>query len=238
MVERANRTIQGLIKHYVQKSSKHEWDQWLWAVAMTYNTTVHASTGCTPAKLFLTRGTELRLPVDLIYGTRAPALQSDSCPMNQMEQIRVKIPKLYAHAGSHLRRSAQIQSGAHAKGGYRVRQYRVGQMVWRYYPPWANEKLSSAWTGPWIVKRQFPNATVQVQLAKGGVGAKENTRLIVHASCLKPTCTTADGKLLQCDRYNVLQYNIPGAEIVENTTRSPISTEDPVATPVQQHQLD
>ena len=83
MVEHTNHMIKGLLKHYVQKLSMHDWDQWFWAVVMTYNTTVHASMGCTPAKLFLTHGTEFRLPVDLVYGTRAPSLQSDICPMNQ-----------------------------------------------------------------------------------------------------------------------------------------------------------
>ena len=234
LVERANRTIQGLIKHHVQKSPQQEWDQWLWAVAQTYNTTVHASTGCTPAKLFLTRGEELRLPVDLVYGTKMTVLTGEDCPMSHLEQTRIKIPRLYAHASSHLRRNASIQSSAHAKAGYKLRQYRVGQMVWRYYPPWANEKLGSAWTGPWIVKRQYPNATVQVQLAKSGVGAREGTTLIVHASCLKPVGTTADGKLLQCDYSRVLQYLIsdavPGKKHNEKSlklTKSQTSLETP-----------
>ena len=101
------------------------------------------------------------------------------------------------------------------------RQYCVGQMVWRYYPPWANEKLNSAWTGPWIVERQYPNATVQVQLAKGGVGAKEDATLMVHASCLETAGTTAEGKLLQYDQYRVLQYPVPGANTKEKHNEEP-----------------
>ena len=206
MVERVNRTIQSMIKHHVQKTEKLDWDQWLWAVAQTYNTTVHASTNCTPAKLFLSRGTDLRLPLDLVYGTRPARFQIwEGCPMGYVEQMKVSIPKLYEYASSQLRQSAMVQSNAHAKAGYRIRQYRAGQLVWRFYPPWANEKLSSAWSGPWIVIHQYPNATVRVQLAKDGVGARKDAVIVVHASCLKPVSTTKEGRLLQCDTYGVLQ---------------------------------
>ena len=138
--------------------------------------------------------------------------------MGQMEEMKVKISQLYKYASTHLQKSARIQATAHAKAGYRVRHYQVGQAVWRYYPPWANEKLGSAWTGPWIVRRQYPNSTVQVQLAKEGRGAKSGTLVVLHASCLKPVCTTGDGKLLQCDLGRTWQG--PTLRNSENTTRS------------------
>ena len=159
--------------------------------------------------------------MDFVYGTKTTFLSEENCPMHWLEQVQVKIPKLYAHASFHLHLNASIQLCAHAKAGYRVRQYCVGQMVWRYYPPWANEKLNSAWTGPWIVERQYPNATVQVQLAKGGVGAKEDATLMVHASCLETAGTTAEGKLLQYDQYRVLQYPVPGANTKEKHNEEP-----------------
>ena len=123
--------------------------------------------------------------------------------MGQIEQMRVNISQLYKYASTRLQQSARIQASAHARAGYRIRHYKVGQAVWRYYPPWANEKLSSAWTGPWIVRHQYPNATVRVQLAKDGKGAKADTIVVLHASCLKPVCTTGDCKLLQCDLGSV-----------------------------------
>ena len=55
------------------------------------------------------------------------------------------------------------------------------------------------------MRYQYPNATVQVQLAKGVVGARKGTVIVVHASCLKPIGTTGDGRLLQCDTYSTLQ---------------------------------
>ena len=201
-----NRTIQSMIKHHVQKSDKLEWDEWLWAVAQSYNTTVHASKGCTPAKLFLSCGAELRLPLDLVYGTHLPRPKClHGCPQGLVEQMRVSIQKTYAQAGFHLHQNALVQTSAHAKAGYRIRQYEVNQLVWRYYPPWANEKLSSAWTGPWVVQHQYPNTTVKVRLARGGVSAKDGSTLVVNASCLKSVGTTGDGKLLHCDESRIVQ---------------------------------
>ena len=234
MVERVNRIIQAMIKHHVQRTNQLDWDQWLWAVAFTYNTTVHASTNCTPAKLFLTQCADLRLPLDLVYGTKPPGPKGlDGCPMGYIEQLKVSIPKLYQYAGAQLQQNAKVQSNAFAKAGYRIRQYLPGQLVWRYYPPWANEKLSSAWTGPWEVLFQYPNATVKIQLARGGVGAREKAIIVVHASCLKPVCTTGDGKLLQCDTYSVL--HCPPQIEPGKTQREPNKTECP-AKPLEEGQ--
>ena len=161
-----NCTIQNMIKHHVQKSDKLECDEWLWAVAQLYNATVHASTECTPAKLFLFREADLMLPLDLVYGMHPPRPKCmDGSPQCLVEQMRVSIQKTYAQASFHLHQNALVQISAHAKAGYQIRQYKVNQLVWRYYPPWTNEKLNSAWTGPWVLKPQYPNATVKVQLA-------------------------------------------------------------------------
>ena len=130
-----NRTIQSMIKHHVQKSDKLEWDEWLWAVAQSYNTTVHSSMGCTPAKLFLSCGADLRLSYDLAYGTHPPRPKClDGGPQGLVEQMRVSIQKTCT---SWLSFASEC-SGSNkcsCKGRISNYEYEVNQLVWRYYPP-------------------------------------------------------------------------------------------------------
>ncbi len=63
MVERVNRSIQQMLKPHIE-SRVQDWDQWLWCVAQSYNSTLHASTGQTPFKLFLSRGCDPTSPLD------------------------------------------------------------------------------------------------------------------------------------------------------------------------------
>ena len=50
--------------------------------------------------------------------------------------------------------------------------------------------------------------------------------MIVHVSCLKPAGTTAEGKLLQCDQYKVLQYAVPNAKTEEKHEKAPSTDHD------------
>ena len=64
-----------------------------------------------------------------------------------------------------------------------MREVKVGEQVWWYYPPTANQKLKYPWTGPFEVT---------------DVAKDRNTARIswVHASSLKSVIKTQDGKLL------------------------------------------
>lgn len=65
LVERFNRTLEDMISKYVQPNQKN-WDEVLPLVMLAYRSSVHQTTGYSPAKLNL--GRELKLPVDLVYG--------------------------------------------------------------------------------------------------------------------------------------------------------------------------
>ena len=53
-VERANRTIQQLLKVYCEERL-HVWDEYIWCVMQAYNSTVQVSTGYTPFMLMHSR---------------------------------------------------------------------------------------------------------------------------------------------------------------------------------------
>ena len=72
-VERANRTIQQLLKVNCEERL-HVWDEYIWCVMQAYNSTVQVSTGYTPFMLMHSRCENPDLPLDLLYTSRWPDL--------------------------------------------------------------------------------------------------------------------------------------------------------------------
>ena len=65
MVERFNRTLEAQLSKFVSDHQR-DWNQLVPLLLMAYRTSVHETTGQTPARLML--GRDLRLPVDLLIG--------------------------------------------------------------------------------------------------------------------------------------------------------------------------
>ena len=82
-----------------------------------------------------------------------------------------------------------MQQRGQIQGGSKMREYHVGQLVWWYYPPAANQKLKYPWTGPFEVTDVTRDRNV---LSSKGHGSDS----WVHASSLKPVVKTLDGQLL------------------------------------------
>ena len=192
MVERSNRTIKQMLKHHV-KGDITAWDRNIWAVTMAYNSTVHKSTGFTPFRLMHSRCEDPELPTDILYGRSTTSQLVRGCRMTYVEKQRCDAQKVFARVSDHLERAATFQKRYHARHGLRIREYGVGQEVWWFYPPHANQKLRYPWLGPFIVTdTNMPGNTVKIQ----GLGRHQ----WVHASALKLVRRTKDGKLLNLNQ--------------------------------------
>ena len=179
MVERCNTSLKSMITAHV-RAERDDWDEHLWAVVAAYNATEHQSTGFTPFFLFHSRCEDPRLPTDLVYGEmEIPRVQL--CPASYAEQQKVKMVNAFELASQKLRKSATTQARAHDLGGLKVREYRVGDLVWKYYPPYANQKLGKPWTGPWTVLQVRSPWQVRISL-----DAERAKSIWVNAACLKP----------------------------------------------------
>ena len=118
----------------------------------------------------------------------------------------------FEFANENLKTAAMVQ-----KRNYEVklkeRDYAVGNWVWRWYPPSANQKLGLGWTGPYLIVKKFSPLTYGIQKnAKARV-------LNVHADHLKPYVgnVAPNSWLDDFDENSIMQnYSRTEAENVED----------------------
>ena len=171
MVERFNRTlIQGLTS--LVNSKQDDWDTFSQYVAHAYNSTVHASTGCTPNSLVF--GSEIIMPADLVFGS-VLRRKDLPCRVAFTETLRRELRESYALVRGHLKKAA-----IHQKVGYdtglRERKYVVGQKVVRLKPP-VHGKISRGWDGPFEVTKVISDVTVLLKDVRGKIVAGHVDRL-------------------------------------------------------------
>ena len=65
ITERFNRTIKDMLTQFVEQDKQKEWDLKLEKLSFAYNTSVHATTKCSPFELMF--GRIPKLPIDLVY---------------------------------------------------------------------------------------------------------------------------------------------------------------------------
>ena len=174
-VERYNRTLQQMLKAYVN-DNRDDWDDHLPYVMAAYRATRHESTGCTPNKLFL--HSENTLPIDLMAGSPPEEEEHWHCPVEYIEWTRQVMVGVHQKVYENLKQSLVRQ-----KRNYDLRsrptQYTVGQFVWRWYPPLAKRKLGKGWVGPYKVVACPTNLNCVIQRSP------ESKTVRVHVDHLK-----------------------------------------------------
>ena len=145
MVERFNRTIQQMLKHFVN-NNRNDWDDHLPYLMMAYRASQHESTGCSPNLLML--GREVSVPLDVLVG-RAPD-KVVGCQTEYVEWLRDSMATAFDYARRQLKKSALRQKRLYDLKSIEA-SFNTGQFVWRWYPPKANVKLGKGWTGPFRV---------------------------------------------------------------------------------------
>lgn len=150
MVERMNRTIN---RHLSKVVSNHQrdWDRHLHLFLMAYRSSIHETTGQSPANILF--GRELRLPCDLVFGSKPG---EDLAGEDYVTDLRRRMDDTH----EQVRRNMQDASDR-MKDHYDIRAekggYQPGDLVWLYNPQRRrgySPKLQRNWEGPYeIVKR-------------------------------------------------------------------------------------
>ena len=181
-VERVNRTLKAMLSAYVCHDYDN-WDEYLPYVLLSYRSTVHESTGCTPNLLFLNR--ECNLPADIFFDP-PPETETVPCPMKYVEWMKQAGRKTHQFVRERLKGSLIRQKRNYDKQAA-VKTFAAGDLVYREYLPQAREhKFAHPWKGPYKVLEKIGDVNYKIQPVSGG------SSVIVHVDHLKLCLTRAD----------------------------------------------
>ncbi len=157
-VERFNRTLVAMMKPLVNEAMD-DWDEQVEFIAHAYNSTVHASTNCSPNLLVF--GEDIIMPADLVFGVVGVDPEAP-CHILFVESLREQFRSAYEFVRLALQKSAKWQ-----KVGYdtnlKIRKFVMGDKVVRIHAPLANIKLADNWDGPHVVTRVISDRTVVIR---------------------------------------------------------------------------
>jgi len=177
--ERTNRTIQTLLRVYVTER-KGEWEDWLQMAAAAYNSTVHESTGKTPAEMNYPGRT-----IDpLSWAMKGHKRVGDN---EEAARMLDSLRAVWSEARTRLVAEREKQA-KYANQRRRPVSYEVGQMVYLSSKNLSTVKgkLKERWSGPFIIKSVEGNGSaVTLDLP-----ATWKLHPTFHVSLIKPYVTS------------------------------------------------
>ena len=165
LTEQANATVKLYLTSVLtqNKQTRNNWDQWLREACFAYNTSVHTSTGFTPAELMF--GRKFRVLLDLLYGTIPETNMTSS-----FDAFRDIINSMYAIARDNMAMRQDRYATSHDEKIVRDDKLLVGDRVYLYLPRLARVKLTPKWNGPFkVMKAAHPVYTVSIPTSKGQI---------------------------------------------------------------------
>ena len=179
MVERACRSVQGMLAAYVSENQR-DWDVYIPLVMMAYRSSVHETTKCTPCSMML--GREIRLPIDLALGI--PETTESKRETDYAYELEKHMIKIHDVARKHIQISSDGMKYHYDKKKH-FNEYSVGDAVWFHNPIRKKSvtlKLQRAWKGPYVVTGKFSDVVYKIQ------ESPKSKPKVVHHDRLKPYC--------------------------------------------------
>ena len=162
LVERWNRTLLHNLSTCV-KDHPESWEDYVRAICMAYNTSVHATTGFTP--FYLMFGRQAKLPVELMYGTLEPESLTSTEYANRLKSSLTEV-----YQSVRLRTARQLEHQAELYNQkLHGKPHGVGSHVWVLFPQaprGKSKKLYRPWSGPFVVVKRLSDVTYRVQEVK------------------------------------------------------------------------
>ncbi|KAK4469996.1 hypothetical protein MN116_000019 [Schistosoma mekongi] len=200
LVERTNRTLKMLLRSFVHQAPAANWDDLLPQCLLAYRSSVHSSTGFSPAQLLF--GHELKLPIEIQLPPHE-AEEKEYVPYVRSLHKRLVTAYRLAHK-NHLNASNH-QRECYDRGSHGP-EYRIGDRVWLNRPtcpPGQSTKLHAPWQGPFtIVAKRSPVTFVLRHLDR-----PNDNLLVAHYNHLKPANTTSSSSLETSPV--VAEYEVP-----------------------------
>jgi hypothetical protein len=153
--EREVQTLKSMIRSYVDEHQTNS-DRFLPQLADCYNSSVHATTGCTPFETMFAR--QPRLPIDLIYPRPMEELTEGAVRVGQpLDQLVLDMKERLISIGKLLDRNKTVKMDkAKIRHDRRIKkeQYEVGDLVLSNHPKYAKgmaRGLTAKYYGPFQV---------------------------------------------------------------------------------------
>ncbi|KRZ48049.1 Transposon Ty3-G Gag-Pol polyprotein [Trichinella nativa] len=170
--ERFNRTLLDMLSIMVD-GNPGQWDDMLPFVMLAYNSSVHESTGVTPAIAML--GRELRLPLDVQIGN-PPGGEAQGLP-DYIRETRERIDRVHELARDHLKTQQRRQKYLHDRHAKESR-FCPNDRVWLAMP--RRGKLDRGWEGPYRVVEVMGPQTYRVRHNE-----RKRRTIVVHSDRMK-----------------------------------------------------
>ena len=196
LVERFNRTLIAMLKPLVNEN-QDDWDDQVDYVVHAYNSTIHASTNCTPNLLVF--GEEIIMPADLVFGVVGVCPETP-CGVLFVEGLRTNLKKAYERARMELRKNARWQKTGYDTG-LKSRTFQEGDLVTRMHNPIKGKKLKANHDGPWKIIRIISDTTCIIRTRKRKAQKS-------HVDRLRPWRGRLDTEELQEVRTNLGQEEV------------------------------
>ena len=186
MVERFNRTLLNMLSTAVG-NHQADWQQHIRKLCLAYNSSVHSSTGFTP--FFLMFGCQVKLPIDLMYGTNQMEPNTTS---EYARCLKDALQEAYALVRERCQAEHKRQKELHDQKVH-GKPFSPGELVWLHstaVPRSRSRKLHHRypWKGPCKVMERLGETTYKI---KNLQGRRKTT--FVHFDRLKP-CVISDDK--------------------------------------------
>ncbi|MES9880251.1 MAG: RNase H-like domain-containing protein [Sedimenticola sp.] len=175
-VERFNRTLLQMLSKYVNES-QDDWDIHIPHVMLAYRSSQNESTKYSPA--FLMFGHELRIPVDIMFGSPPRPEEGER---ENPTRVKQNLQDAYKLVRENLQMAHQRQKDRYDQK-MSGKSYEVGDHVWLHEPAvkvGRTRKLHSPWCGPFVVLKRITEVVYRIKrLGKP-------TKKVVHFNRLKP----------------------------------------------------
>ena len=153
---------------------RNVWDSYLLEACFAYNTSIHSSTGFSPAELMF--GWKFRVPLDVIYGTPdSPVIETS------VHRFRDNPTRMYNVAREQMNLQQEKYQTYHDK---KVADsvLKMGDLMYVFLPCLGKTKLVSRWNGPFKIHAAFhPNYSIKISTDKGPIVktvTRDNLKLV------------------------------------------------------------
>jgi len=180
LVERQHQTLTNYLAKFVSENQR-DWDRWIGMSLLAYRSARQETTGISPAELCL--GRELKLPMDLIYGS-PPTKEANLSEGDYVLRLKAKLNGIHNEVRNRINMKTSRAKVLYDRKA-RLVDYEPGQKIWLYNPRkiiGRAPKLQSNWEGPYEIVKKINDVVYCIRKSS------RHKNKVVHSDRLASYC--------------------------------------------------